>query len=294
MATGTEPAADRHVRDHYALLGVRPDASRQEIESAYRRGALELGYQDGAWRELRDAYDVLRDPEERARYDAERDGFGPPKAAPQKKSHNPIDRFFPKLPHGWRVAIDWVVTIAGAVAIVLAIKAWIVNPYRIPSSSMEPTLHCARPAQGCEAATSDRVLANRFIYHFRSPRRGEIVVFTTPSLAKQECGSEGTFVKRLIGLPGDVWAERAGNVYINGKKLNEPYVKADRRDTQTLTLRDIPPRSTYTRIPKDYYLMMGDNRSSSCDSRRWGLVPRKNLIGEVFATYWPPGRISFH
>ena len=113
--------------DHYALLGVRPDASPQEIESAYRRGALELGYQDGAWRELRDAYDVLRDPEERARYDVERDGFGPPKT-PQKKTHNPVDRLFPNLPHGWRVAIDWVVTIAGAVAIVLAIKAWVVNP----------------------------------------------------------------------------------------------------------------------------------------------------------------------
>ena len=293
MATGTEPAADRHVNDHYALLGVRPDASPQEIESAYRRGALELGYQDGAWRELRDAYDVLRDPEERARYDTERNGFGPPRS-PQKKTHNPVDRLFPNLPHGWRVAIDWVVTIAGAVAIVLAIKAWVVNPYRIPSSSMEPTLHCARPAQGCEASTSDRVLANRFIYHFREPRRGEIVVFITPKLALQECGSQGTFVKRLIGVPGDVWEERNGVVYINGKRLNEPYIQATRRDTQTLALRDIPPRNTYTRIPKDYYLMMGDNRSSSCDSRRWGLVPRKNLIGKVFATYWPPNRISFH
>jgi signal peptidase I len=138
------------------------------------------------------------------------------------------------------------------------------------------------------------VLANRFIYHFRDPKRGEIVVFNTPKLALQECGSQGTFVKRLIGLPGEVWEERDGYVYINGNKLNEPYVKAARRDTQTLGLMDIPPRHTYTRIPKDYYLMMGDNRNSSCDSRRWGLVPRKNLIGKVFATYWPPGRISFH
>jgi signal peptidase I len=292
MATRTEPPADRPVSDHYAVLGVSPDASQQEIEAAYRRTSLETGYQDGAWRTLWEAYEVLSDPERRQRYDAKRDGLGP--AQPSKKSRNPVDRLFPNLPHGWRVAIDWVVTIAGAVAIVLAIKAWIVNPYRIPSSSMEPTLHCARPAQGCEASTSDRVLANRFIYHFRDPRRGEIVVFKTPSLALQECGSEGTFVKRVIGLPGDVWREQDGFVYINGKRLDESYVKLGRRDTQTLTMKDIPPKGRYSRIPNGYYLMMGDNRASSCDSRRWGLVPRKNLIGEVFATYWPPSRISFH
>jgi signal peptidase I len=292
VAARAEPAAEHPVNDHYTVLGVGREASPQEIEAAYRRAALELGYQDGVWRELRDAYDVLRDPDQRARYDETGDGALP--KAPGKKSHNPLDRIFPDLPHGWRVAIDWVVTIVGAVAIVLAIKAWVVNPYRIPSSSMEPTLHCARPAQGCEAGTSDRVLANRFIYHLRDPRRGEIVVFETPPLAQQECGSQGTFVKRLIGLPGEVWEERDGFVYINGKKLNEPYIQANRRDSQTLGLADLPPHTKNTRIPPGYYLMMGDNRNSSCDSRRWGLVPRKNLIGKVFATYWPPGRISFH
>ena len=280
MATGTEPTTDAAVSDHYTLLGVRPDASPQEIEAAYRRVALERGYQDGAWRELRDAYDVLRDPEQRARYDAARDGAGP--TLPKKKPRNPIERLFPNMPHGWRVAIDWVVTIAGAVAIVLAIKAWVVNPYRIPSSSMEPTLHCALPATGCEAKTSDRVLACRFCYHLHSPRRGDIVVFKTPPLAKQECGSEGTFVKRLIGLPGDVWEERNGYVYIDGRRLNEPYVKANRRDHQTLGLVDIPPRGKLTRIPADSYLTMGDNRNSSCDSRRWGLVRREAIVGRVF------------
>ena len=278
--------------DHYEVLGVSEGASPQEIEAAYRRAALERRYQDGSWTELRDAYDVLSDPEQRSRYDLDLDGRRPEE--PKSKSHNPIDRLFPNLSHGWRVAIDWVVTIVGAVAIVLAIKAWVVNPYRIPSSSMEPTLHCAVPAQGCEASTSDRVLACRFCYHLRSPHRGDIVVFKTPPLAEQECGSQGTFVKRLIGLPGDVWEERSGVVYINGKKLNEPYILPDRRDDRTLGLSDLPPRNKYTRIPKDYYLMMGDNRKSSCDSRVWGLVPRKNLIGNVFATYWPPSRISFH
>ena len=68
---------------------------------------------------------------------------------------------------------------------------------------MEPSLHCARPADGCEASFSDRVLANRFIYHLRDPRRGEIVVFQTPPEARSRCGAGGTFVKRLIGLPGE-------------------------------------------------------------------------------------------
>ena len=95
-----------------------------------------------------------------------------PRAEPRKDRalRNPIDLLTHGLPRQWRIAIDWAVTILGAVAIVLAIKAYVVNPYRIPSSSMEPTLHCARPGSGCESRFSDRVLANRFIYHFRDPQ----------------------------------------------------------------------------------------------------------------------------
>ena len=151
-------------------------------------------------------------------------------------------------------------------------------------------LHCARPGNGCEARFSDRVLANRFIYHFRDPKRGEIVVFKTPPAAQVACsgvvgGTGGdTFVKRLVGLPGDRWREQDGFIYINGEKLDEPYVKPERRDADTI------PEKT---IPKGEYLMLGDNRSSSCDSRRWGTVPRDNLIGPVFAIYWPPGRFGF-
>jgi signal peptidase I len=188
------------------------------------------------------------------------------------------------VPQPWRTAVDWVLTIAGAIAIVLAIKAWIVNPYRIPSSSMEPTLHCARPASGCLARFSDRVLANRFIYHFRNPKRGEIVVFDVPDLAEARCGAGGVFVKRIIGLPGELWEERHGYVYINGKRLDEPYIKPDRRDFMNHHPVKIDP---------DNYFMMGDNRASSCDSRVWGTVPRQNIIGKVFAVYWPPNRIGF-
>ena len=203
----------------------------------------------------------------------------------------PIERLFPNLSHRRRVLLDWVVTIGGAVLIVLAVKAWVVNPYRIPSPSMEPTLHCARPEQDCEAARSDRVLANRFIYHFRDPKRGEIVVFHAPEAARREC-SGGIFVKRIIGLPGEVWSERDGYTYINGRRLAEPYIRPDRRDRETKTLLDIPPVGTLKRIPKDMYLMEGDNRAHSCDSRVWGLVPRKNIIGKVFLIYWPLRRIG--
>ena len=205
---------------------------------------------------------------------------------------DPLGRVAPGLPRGVRVVLDWIITIGGAVLIVLALKAWVVNPYRIPSSSMEPTLHCARPGPGCLARFSDRVLANRFIYHFRSPHRGEIIVFKTPPEAAEKCGAGGTFVKRLIGLPGETVEERLvsgkGYIFIKGtdgqtRKLIEPYIKPDRRDSRTGTWH----------VPKGEYFFMGDNRPQSCDSREWGPVPRKNIIGEVFAVYWPPNRIGF-
>ena len=199
----------------------------------------------------------------------------------------PVDRLTASLPSPWATIVDWVVTVVVAVAAVLAIKQWIVNPYRIPSSSMEPTLHCAAPQPGCAARFSDRVLANRFIYHFRKPERGDIVVFETPPAARAPepngCGAGGTFVKRLIGLPGDRVGLRGGFVYINGKKLAESYIPPSRRGRETRR-----PRT----IPAGEYFMMGDNRIASCDSRKWGTVPRENLVGPVFAVYWPPNRIG--
>ena len=203
----------------------------------------------------------------------------------------PIDRLFPNLSHGRRVVVDWIVTIGVAVLIVLGVKAWVVNPYRIPSPSMEPTLHCAKPEPECEADRSDRVLANRFVYRYRDPKRGEIVVFHAPKAAAVACIG-GIFVKRIIGLPGDAWEERNGYTYIDGRRLAEPYIRAERRDSETKTLLDIPPAGTMRRIPKDMYLMEGDNRAHSCDSRVWGLVPRSSIIGKVFLTYWPIGRIG--
>jgi signal peptidase I len=201
---------------------------------------------------------------------------------------NPVDRLTKDMPRSWRVTIDWLVTIVGAILIVLAIKMWVINPYRIPSSSMEPTLHCARgPDAGCEAHFSDRVLACRICYDLWGPKRGDIVVFNTPPEAKTACGSGGVFVKRLIGLPGDtVHEDSKAYIWINGRQLNEPYIKPDRRAADT------QHRGQTWHVPPGDYFMMGDNRGGSCDSRVWGPVPRHDLIGKVIATYWPPTRIS--
>jgi signal peptidase I len=284
MATDSEPRPVERVIDPYWVLGVGRDASPEQIDTAYRRAAA------NAWsyerrQEIESAHALLTSPERRAEYD---ERWAAERAAPQpapavRRSRNPVDRMTAGLPRPWRVAIDWAVTIVGAVAIVLAIKAWVVNPYRIPSSSMEPSLHCAIPGEGCEARFSDRVLANRLIYHFRDPKRGDIIVFNTPAKAALECGAGGTFVKRLIALPGETWSMRNGVVFIDNKPLNEPYILQPRRGTDTQ-----PPR----KVPRGMYVFLGDNRTHSCDSRQWGPVPRKDLIGKVFAVYWPPNRIS--
>jgi signal peptidase I len=211
-------------------------------------------------------------------------------------TRDPLGRLFPGLPRGVRVTLDWILTIAGAILIVLALKQWVVNPYRIPSSSMEPTLNCAKgPANpGCLGNSSDRVLACRICLDFSNPSRGDIVVFNTPSEAALKCGEGGTFVKRVIGLPGDtVKEDDKGFIWIKSPgapafvKLKEPYISAKDRlaDSQHFGItRHVPPNS---------YFMMGDNRSESCDSRTWGSVPRNKLIGIVFFVYWPPDRIGF-
>jgi signal peptidase I len=213
-----------------------------------------------------------------------------------RRSRDPLARLFPSLPRGVRVTLDWILTIAGAILIVLALKQWVVNPYRIPSSSMEPTLHCAKgPANvGCLGGSSDRVLACRICLDFESPSRGDIVVFNTPSEAALKCGEGGTFVKRVIGLPGETVHENdKGYILIEKpgsstfEKLKEPYLSSQRR------LADSSHFGGTWHVPPNDYFMMGDNRAQSCDSRTWGSVPRSKLIGIVFFIYWPPDRISF-
>jgi signal peptidase I len=202
-----------------------------------------------------------------------------------------------RLADPWRKVADWVVTVVAVIAFVLAFEAEVAKPYRIPSSSMEGTLHCARPGLGCLASTSDRVLVNRLAYVFGSPQRGQIVVFKAPDRARGCAAGDGgkTFVKRLIGLPGEtVREDDRGFIWVRAPggstwtKLRELYLSSRTRLEDTTHFGKSWP------VPRGHYFMLGDNRPNSCDSRSWGSVPGSSLIGPVIFTYWPPGRISYH
>jgi signal peptidase I len=195
------------------------------------------------------------------------------------------------LPTPVRTVIDTVITLAVAVAIAWLGQAFVVKPYRVPTPSMVPTLE-----------PGDRVLADRLSLDFSSPGRGEIIVFhpphckaghndstgvcTSPQLGLRQGLAGTTFVKRVIGLPGETVWEKNGHVWVKdkGKKpveLNEPYTHGQPTDNL--------PRQT---IPSGYYLMLGDNRRVSEDSRIWGLEPRDGMIGIARVRYWPLGRLG--
>jgi signal peptidase I len=177
--------------------------------------------------------------------------------------------------------VDLLLTLIAAVVIAYGVQRFVVKPYRIPSGSMERTLH-----------VGDRVLAARFIYRFEKPHRGDLVIFHPNGVGDQAISgnhvASATFIKRLIGLPGD-WVQASdGHVQIctglagrGCKTLNEPYVSS----TQ-LTFGPI-------HVPAGHYFMMGDNRDDSDDSRDWGSIRKSQIIGRAFMIYWPPDRIRF-
>jgi len=204
---------------------------------------------------------------------------------------NVIGKRASRLPKGARTALDWALTIAIAVAAVLVFEAEVAKPFTVPSESMEPTLLCGKPGLGCTAHFSDRIVACEICSRFEPPRRDQIIVFRAPALAATRCGSGGTYVKRLIGLPGETVREDAqGFIWIDGKKLTEPYVQPQRRR------EDVENNPSYRNqtwdVPKGEYFFLGDNRGESCDSRAWGSVPASSLIGPVILTYWPLGRLG--
>jgi signal peptidase I len=169
-----------------------------------------------------------------------------------------------------RVAIEWAAILIVAVLAAILIRTFVVQPFYIPSGSMEPTLKIG-----------DRVLVNKLSYDFHSVHRGDIVVFKKPP--NDNSPGVTDLVKRVIGLPGETISATNGQVYINGHPLNEPWL----------------PRGDYTsafgpvQIPSSEYFMMGDNRGDSADSRIIGPIPQKLFIGRAFIRVWPLSRIGW-
>jgi signal peptidase I len=185
------------------------------------------------------------------------------------------------------------VIVALALGLALGIQAFLIKPYQIPSESMEPTLDVGQ-----------RVLVNRFIYHFTDPAIGDIIVFHPPAGADAgtECGvqhppdqpcpqptkaeSTQNFIKRIVAGPGDTLSVKNGHPVVNGvEKKDESYIIPCAAGGDC----NLPKPIT---VPPDHYFMMGDNRGASDDSRYWGPIPRDWIIGKAFATYWPPDRIG--
>ena len=180
-----------------------------------------------------------------------------------------------------RTIVEWVGLIAAAVLIAFLIRTFLFQAFYIPSESMVPTLE-----------KNDRVLVNKLSYKLHDVHRGDIVVFKAP---KNPDGtpvdpSVNDLVKRVIGLPGERVDEVGGQITINGKVLNEPYLPSG---THSDCASFAPNCFTkFGVVPKDEYWVMGDNRVASKDSRSFGFIKKSNIVGRVFIRIWPLNRID--
>ncbi|HZT67635.1 MAG TPA: signal peptidase I [Acidimicrobiales bacterium] len=170
----------------------------------------------------------------------------------------------------WRGPAEWVLVIVAALAAAFLVKTFVLQTFFIPSASMEPTL-----------MIGDRVFVNKLAYNFHPVHRGDIVVFTLPP-GESAGPNIDDLIKRVIGLPGDTIEAIGGRVYINGKVLNEPYLP---RGTVTTLL----PKQV---VPKGRYFLLGDNRTDSKDSRFFGAIDEKLLVGRAFVRVWPLSRLG--
>jgi signal peptidase I len=159
------------------------------------------------------------------------------------------------------------------IAFILAflIRTFVVQGFWIPSGSMEPNLHI-----------KDRLLAYKLFYGLDNINRGDVVVFRYPLNPKKD------FIKRVIGLPGDVVRIENKRIYVNDKLLHEPYVIHSDTRIRGYPRDQFGPQE----VPPDSLFVMGDNRDASADSRYWGFVPEENVVGEAFLIYWPLWRIK--
>ena len=160
-------------------------------------------------------------------------------------------------------ALSWVRDLAFSVLIAVILIVFIYQPVKVEGTSMTPTL-----------TDQERIFINKFTYHFGlgDIQRGDMVVFWFP------LDQSKSYIKRVIGVPGDVVRIEAGQVFVNGQELNEPYVPDEFRDRVSYEERP---------VPNDQYFVLGDHRNSSSDSRTWGFVKREAIYGKAVFVYWP-------
>jgi signal peptidase I len=175
----------------------------------------------------------------------------------------------PAANHHVRNMVEWVAIVAGALAVALVVKTFLVQAFFIPSLSMYPTLD-----------VGDRVLVNKLSYKMHDVHRGDLVVFERPP--GQTASAIKDLIKRVVGLPGDTLESRNGSVYVDGKKLDEPYLPAG------VTTESLPRQQ----IPAGRVFVMGDNRSNSSDSRVFGPIDEDTIVGRAFVRVWPIPHIS--
>lgn len=164
--------------------------------------------------------------------------------------------------------IHWTRDLMVSVVIAVVIILFIYQPVKVEGTSMMPAL-----------VDQERIFINKFVYRFgiSSVERGDMVVFWFPGdLSK-------SYIKRVIGVPGDTVQVDNGTVMINGRPLEEGYVPEEYRDHTSMSP---------TRVPDDQFFVLGDHRSSSNDSRSWGMVPRRYIYGKAVFVYWPLDKIG--
>lgn len=168
--------------------------------------------------------------------------------------------------------LDIIETVVVALSIFLVIYLFFVQPHQVKGQSMENTFH-----------TGDYLLTDKVSYHTGQPHRGDVVIFHAPEAAGCVEGTGCDFIKRVIGLPGDQIQVKDGGIYVNGTRLQEPYLD----DGIYTEAGDFTRGERQIVIGPTEYFLVGDNRPHSHDSRAFGPVPRENIVGRVFLRYLP-------
>ncbi|MFV1917485.1 MAG: signal peptidase I [Patescibacteria group bacterium] len=162
--------------------------------------------------------------------------------------------------------LDTIEILVFAIAIFLFIYLLVLQPHKIKGASMKPNFH-----------DGEYLLTDKVTYRLREPQRGDVIVFEAPADSREE------FIKRIIAQPGEIFEIKEGSIFINGEMLSESYLQADVPTAAGSFLKE----NEKMRVPEEQYIVLGDNRKFSSDSRTWGYVSKDKITGRAFFIYWP-------